>query len=236
VHEGFIVIAIRHNDLMEGKVHANHWLRAKDIKMIIDQFFASPMGEFAHANEIGVAGYSLGGTTAIWVAGGRTTKLDTLIPGSEYADLREFRLADQALPGLNKEMMNKDWRDPRIKAAFVMAPAWAWLFDESSLERISIPTYLIAAEADQVVITKNNAGFFARHIPHAIYQTIPGKVGHYIFISALNERQRKLADLTGRFDFLFQDDATVDRAWLQLQIGEEATKFFHSVFNGSNSE
>ncbi len=38
-------------------------------------------------------------------------------------------MADEALPTLNKEMMGKDWREPRVKAAFVMAPAWSWIFD-----------------------------------------------------------------------------------------------------------
>ncbi len=231
VHQGFMVIGIRHTDLIDGKIHANHWQRARDIKIILDQFFSNSLSDFVDENQIGIAGYSLGGTTSIWVAGGRTTKLDNLMPGPEYAALREFMRANEVLSTLNKDMMGKNWRDPRIKAAFVMAPAWSWLFDETSLTTISIPVYLIAAEADRVLVTKNNAGFFARHIPHALYQTIPGKADHYIFISALNERQRKLVDPTAQFDFLLEDDASIDRTWIQLQVAEEATRFFQSVFN-----
>jgi predicted dienelactone hydrolase len=126
-------------------------------------------------------------------------------------------------------MMAKDWRDERVKAAFIMAPGWAWIFDEESLRRIPIPTYLIAASADTVLVAKNNAGFFARSIPKALYQEIPGKADHYIFISALNDRQKKRADPEGRLTYLSEDDVSVDRTWIQLQLVEQAVGFFESA-------
>lgn len=128
VHHGFIVISIQHNDLIEGKAHANHWQRARDISQIIDKFVTTAIAKAADLDKIGIAGYSLGGTTAIWIAGGRATKLQSLLPSSEYSSLAEFSRINEVLPTLNKEMMAKDWREPRVKAAFVMAPAWAWLF------------------------------------------------------------------------------------------------------------
>jgi predicted dienelactone hydrolase len=230
IHHGFTVIAIRHNDLMEGRIHANHWQRARDIKIILDQFLSNPFADYVNGNQIAIAGYSLGGTTAIWAAGGKVSKLDALIPGPEFAAIADFARISEALATLNKEMLVKDWREPRIKAAFIMAPAWSWIFDENSLAQISIPTYLIAAEADRVVVTKNNAGLFARYIPHSIYQAIPGKGDHFIFISALNDRQKKMATPNTQFDFLLQDDSSVDRSWIQLQVSEEATRFFKSIF------
>ena len=163
-------------------------------------------------NKIGIAGFSLGGTTAIWIAGGRSTKLQTLLPGPEYSSPEDYVLANKALPTLDKEKMAKNWRDPRVKAAFIMAPAWAWIFNEDSLRKIDIPTYFIASSADQVLVTKNNSGFFARNIPNAIYQEIPGKGGHYIFVSALSDKQQKQADSSNQLKFLFEDDASVDRS------------------------
>jgi predicted dienelactone hydrolase len=227
VYHRFIVIGIQHLDLREGRIHANHWQRALDIRTILDQFLASSMANFANTNQIGIAGYSLGGTTSIWIAGGRSTKLDSLYPGPEFASPVEFLLANQALPTLNKEMMSQDWRDARVKAAFIMAPAWAWLFDEASLAKITIPTYLIAAAEDRILVTRNNAGFFARHIPSAIYQVIPGKVNHFIFISALNSKVKD-ANSSMQMNFLFEDDVSVDRAWIQLQTADEAVRFFKS--------
>ncbi len=36
--------------------------------------------------------------------------------------------------------------------------------------------YFIASTADNVLVTKNNAGFFAKYIPKSFYQEIPGRV------------------------------------------------------------
>ena len=99
---------------------------------------------------------------------------------------------------------------------------------------ISIPVYLIAAEADRVVVTQNNAGFFARYIPHNIYQTILGKAGHYIFISALSDQQRNKVTSNTLLDFLFLDDRFVYRSWIQYQVSEEAVKFFNAAFKKSS--
>lgn len=229
VFNGFIVLAIEHRDVIDGKMHANHWQRAQDVSKIIDQFSGSEISKFADLNKIGIAGFSLGGTTAIWTSGGRSTNLDTLMPDPKFAAIKDFLHVDEALITLNKEMAMKDWRDSRVKAAFVMAPAWAWLFDESSLKNISIPVYLIAAEADATLVTKNNAGLFARKIPDAIFQTIPGKANHYIFLSSLSDAQRKKADPFNSLSFLFEDDVTVDRGWIQSEVGEEAVRFFKST-------
>jgi len=229
VHHQFIVLGIQHRDLIDGRAHANHWQRASDVKKMIDLFSESDFSKYADLNKIAVAGYSLGGTTAMWVAGGLTLKLDSLIPTAEYSSQDDYTRSDEALPTLNKEMMRKDWRDPRVKAVFVMAPAWAWLFDEESLRKISIPTYLIASSSDRVLVTRNNAGLFARNIPNAIYQEIPGNVNHFIFIAALNSELQKLTRLPTQLNLtLFSDDAGVDRNWIQYQVAEEAATFFKS--------
>lgn len=231
VNQGFIVIAVQHRDLIDGKVHINHWQRAQDVHELIDQFSASDLAKQADLNHIGITGFSLGGTTAVWSIGGRSTKLDTLMPKPEYASPGDFIKVNEALPTLNKEMMAKDWRDPRIKAAFMMAPAWAWLFDEESLQKVKVPTYVTAGEGDRVLVSKNNAGFFARHIPNAIYEPISGKADHFIFVSALNEQQRQKVNQSGNLNYLFQDDPSVDRAKIQSEVTEKAVQFFKKVFN-----
>lgn len=230
VYHGFAVAAIQHMDLINGRVHINHWQRAADIPKIIDHLQVSSLNKAINFDQIGFAGFSLGGTTAIWVAGGRSTNLKTLIPGKEYAAPEDYKFADEALPTLNKEMMGKSWHEPRIKAIFVMAPAWAWLFDEESLKKISIPTYLIAAAEDRVLVTRNNAGLFAKFIPQSIYQEIKGNADHFIFVSALSDAQKGRVD--SQLNFLFKDDASIDRRWIQFEVAEEAAAFFHSSLGG----
>jgi len=229
VHQGFIVTAVQHRDLIDGKFHLNHWQRAQDISALLDQFSTTSLAKNIDMHKVGIAGFSLGGTTSIWAAGGKTSRLDSLIPGPEYAAPQDYVLANEALPTLNKAMMSKDWRENRIQAAFIMAPGWSWLFDLESLQKISIPVYLIAAEADQILVTKNNAGLFARNIPKAYFQAIPGKLNHYVFVSALSQNRRQAVDPKGEIQFLFEEDPSTDRAWIQSQIAEEAVRFYKST-------
>jgi predicted dienelactone hydrolase len=227
IYNNYIVLATQHLDLQNGKPHGNHWQRPKDIHTIIDLFSSKALSSSANLNKIGMAGFSLGGTTAIWLVGGRATKLETIAPGSDYASPEEFRDIDLVLPSLDRDKMSQDWRDNRIKAAFIMAPAWAWIFDEQSLKAVSIPTYVIASSADNVLVTSNNAGFFAKNIPGSSYQTISGEANHYVFISALNEIKRKKANFPPKLNFLIEDSPTVDRNWIQFQVAEEAVNFFN---------
>lgn len=228
VDHGFIVLGLQHRDLIEGKAHMNHWQRARDVSTMVDQFTKSPLAGWGNLNKIAIAGYSLGGTTALWIAGGRSTQLNALIGRREDSNSEEFFKINEALPTLNKAMMTKDWKDQRVKAAFIMAPSWACLFDEENLRKISIPTYFIAGTADPIVSTKNNAAYFARHIPSSIFQQIPGKVGHYIFISELKAEKRKKADPKSQMNFLFEENVHIDKAWIHSQIVEEACRFFKS--------
>lgn len=234
VHEGFIVLGIQHLDMIDNKPHLNHWLRAQDVTTILDLFANGPMAIYADLNRISMAGYSVGGTTALLLAGAMATKLDQLVPGPEYASFGKNMNLDELMPTFRPEMMSKDWRDKRIKSIFIMAPAWAWIFEAQQLHQLSIPVYIIAGSADELVIARNNATFFAQNIPGAFYQRIPGYVGHYIFISALNEEQRKKADPKGEYSYLFEDQATVDRSWIQYEVLEEASRFFNWSLNAIN--
>lgn len=226
VHHGFLVLGIQHRDTIEGKAHLNHWQRAVDLSKMIDQFSKSPLSGWGNLNKIAVAGYSLGGTTAIIIAGGKTTKLKNFKPGSEDFSSEEIARINEALPTLNTTQMAKDWRDKRIKAAFIMAPSWAGLFDETQLRKITIPMYILSLDADQVVKSKNNADYLAKNIPQAIHQQIPGKAGHYVFISHLNAFQKNKADPNGQLSFLFEDEQSINRVWIQLQVIAEACRFF----------
>lgn len=229
VHVGFFVVGVQHRDIIDGKMHINHWMRAQDISIVLDHFSSSSVAISADLDKIGIAGFSLGGTTALWLAGGRTTKLDSVMPGPEYANLDNFKSINELLPDLNKEMISKDWKDPRIKAAFIMAPAWSWIFDKQSLQTITIPTYIIAGANDEVVSTSYNAEFFAKYIPNCFYQEIPGKAGHFIFSTTLSSQKRAIVDPSGKLGFLLDDDESVDRPLIQSQVASEAVHFFQKM-------
>ncbi len=232
VYNDHIVLGIQHLDEINGKPQINIWKRAQDIHTLLDQFVLQPFADFTDLKRIGIAGFSIGGTTGIWLTGGISTRLDPFVPSSNDAYPEEFSGIEQALPTLDKKKMTQNWKDKRIRAAFLMAPGWAWIFDKNSLQKITVPTCIVASNADNVLVTSNNAGFFSKNIPASSYQVIPGQVSHYIFISTPKEKDK----LPSNLNFLITDAPGIDRQWIQFEVAEEASDFFQSVFSNSPNQ
>jgi len=228
VSQNYIVLGIEHQDIG----HINHWKRAQDVSAILDAFTAQAnIRSAADLDKIGIAGFSLGGTTAILLEGGRATRLDAVVPNEAVASSEQFGKVAALLPTLDQRKMTQDWKDSRIRAAFIMAPAWAWLFNEESLQTISVPTCLVAPAADQIVNTEKNAGFFAEHISKAQYEILPGEANHFVFVKILNESQcEKLG-----YPPFYGMPASLDRAALQEKIAHMALAFFNASYTHPHS-
>ena len=225
VHDGYIVIAIKHLDLLYNQLQINFWKRAQDIHTLLNQFEQLHFADFSDLNRIGFAGFSIGGTTGIWLAGGVSDQLEHFIPGPEDAHFEESKWLQQGLPYLNQDQMVQSWQDNRIKALFLMAPAWGWIFNKASLQKIAIPTYIVASNNDQVLVAKNNGELFSKKIQNSIYRIIIGKAGHYIFVS----KPKEIDKLPSHLHFLVTDSACVDRTWIQFEVARIASDFFQSI-------
>ena len=154
------------------------WQRPRDIGLDITHLLRDKAwGPHIDPNQIGVAGHSQGGFTALWIGGAKVNpdlflayqrgwKNNQVVPGY----LREQMLAD-AEPAL-------DVRDDRVRAAFAMAPGDVQGFgmDAAGLRQMAIPAYIIVGAADTTTPPKENAEFAAKHIPHAQLEVLPGQV------------------------------------------------------------
>jgi len=103
VYNDYIVIGIQHLDELDGQPQINSWKRAQDIHTMLDQFALQPLAKSTNLDQIGFAGYSIGGTTGIWLIGGRSTRLDHFVPGPNDAYPEEFKGVEQGLPFLDKK-------------------------------------------------------------------------------------------------------------------------------------
>jgi predicted dienelactone hydrolase len=121
----------------------------------------------------------------------------------------------------------RDLRDDRVKAAFAMAPGDIQGFgmDGAGLRQMAVPAYLIVGAGDTTTPPEDNAGFAAKHIPHARLDVLPGPVNHEIFG---NE-----CDQIGRDNYAEAciDARGVDRAKLHEYIGKAALTFFDTNLN-----
>ena len=199
---GYVAAAVDHpgNNAIDGYTVEGFtlwWERARDLSAVIDGMLADP-GFMARIDgqRVGAAGFSLGGYTAIVIAGGITSlahyhdfcawaQADASCQAPpEFGDLRAKAKALADTDEAYRATLANDgrsYRDPRVRAVFAMAPALGPTFLRESLERIDIPVAIVAGAADAIAPVGNNARFYAAHIPHAELTIFPGGVGHYVF-------------------------------------------------------
>jgi len=198
------------------------WQRPRDVSLDITHLLADKTwGPHIDPNQIGAAGHSQGGFTALWLGGAKVN------PDLFVAYQRGWK-NNQVVPSYLREQMQLDAepavnvRDDRVKAAFAMAPGDIQGFgmDEAGLRQMAIPAYIIVGAADTATPPKENAEFAAKYIPHAKLDVLLGQVSHEIFD---NE-----CDQVGRDNYpdACIDAPGVDRAKLHEYIGNAALKFF----------
>jgi predicted dienelactone hydrolase len=237
---GYIAAAVNHpgnNSLEAYTVQGSilWWERAVDESTLLDQLLAdSTFGSRIDAKRIGAAGFSLGGLTALELAGGipelsryqefcKSPKADGMcvdpveFPGL-LAKATALAQTDPAMRAALSESA-KSHRDPRVRAIFTMAPAIGPAFEPDSLAKISIPTQIVAGAVDTTVPLETSAKFFAAHIPGA-QLTIFQSVGHFTFLATCGETGRR-----ARPD-LCLDQAGILRDEIHTQTATMAYHFF----------
>lgn len=113
------------------------WRRSEDISLALDRVLNDPaLSGAVDPGRIAVAGYALGGTAALALAGGRfdanaygsTCKTDRDGP-----DCAWYAAQDVTLGSVDGEMMERPYRDPRIATAIALDPEHAGVFRPDSL-------------------------------------------------------------------------------------------------------
>lgn len=234
--QGYIVAGVNHhgNNALEpyvAKGFLHYWERPRDITVLLDYLLADPtLGGRINTNQIGAAGFSLGGFTVLSLAGGVTKVqafLETLINSGldlydlvppEFDDKTAFIEEYKSLHD-HASIADRSYRDERIKAVFSIAPVLGEGFVPAGLHSVSIPVQIVVGSEDFLAPAATNASYFASHI-HNSKLTILPNVGHYTFLAVATE--------SGKRDFpLFCIDSEgVDRAAIHRQVGEMAFTFF----------
>ncbi|MBE9118725.1 alpha/beta hydrolase [Lusitaniella coriacea LEGE 07157] len=128
--------------------------RPRDISFILDEFnrlnrtSRQFRGKLSTDNVL-VLGYSLGGSTALSLAGAEL-QLEELKEWCEGRDILASNLGLSAQCRASGLPENRyQLRDPRIKGAIALAPTTSLLFGETGLAQIQVPTLIAAASADK---------------------------------------------------------------------------------------
>ncbi|MDB4973140.1 MAG: hypothetical protein JWN48_1481 [Myxococcaceae bacterium] len=168
---GFVLALIEHpgnnrNDNSLAFTRANLENRPRHVSLAIDAAVAdSLVGPRIAQQRTGLIGHSLGGYTALAVAGGRPSSLPQDTPGG------------QALPLAVA-------RDRRVRALVLLAPATPWYMAEGSLREVDLPILMRTGELDDVTPAVH-AQIVAQGLRDASlldHRVVPG-AGHFAFLS-----------------------------------------------------
>lgn len=212
--QGYLVAAVNHHGntgyepsaRLEGFVV--WWDRPKDLSVLIDRLLADPrFGARIDTNRIGVAGFSIGGYTALAAVGGRLSydqwKLFCsshtadanckLPPEAKFsdADLRDMLANNQRVKDAIAQA-DASLQDARIKAAFVISPALGPVLTKASLSEIHVPVRVIVGSNDDQAVPDVNAKPISKAIPNATLDVLPNAT-HYTFLPRCNLMGRLFA-------------------------------------------
>jgi predicted dienelactone hydrolase len=198
------------------------WQRPRDVSLDLTHLLQDKVwGPRIDPSQIGVAGHSQGGFTALWIGGAKVNP-------ERFLQFQRGWKNNQMVPAYLREQMTLDAeparevRDDRVKASFAMAPGDLPGFgmDETGLAQMRIPAYLIVGAGDTTTPPNENAEFAAKYIPHAKLDVLPGPVNHEIFDNECDQLGRD------NYPEACNDAPGVDRAKLHKYIGSVALKFF----------
>lgn len=189
-HKGFIVVMIDHTlntsyDHSDVFTYTSLWQRPVDISELISHLLNHPRwSKKIDAKKIAVAGFSLGGTTALWLGGIQADhqKLHHMMDEkyARWLDWPEY---------VAKKAKSVDWlkgaqsfKDDRIQAVISIAPDLGEAFTSEGLKKMQKPTLIIVGDNDSITPKDQNALYFHRFIQGAEVSVVSG-AEHFTFMN-----------------------------------------------------
>jgi predicted dienelactone hydrolase len=210
--QGYVVAAVDHpgsngNEPMTPEGVYAPWERARDLSRAIDALLAHPdVGPRLDSQRIAVAGFSLGGWTAMLLAGARPDfdRLRAFCTGPARDNIcdpqHEYPIDIFQQPQwLAQPHMRPlaagagaSHRDPRVRGVLLIAPALGQALQPDSYADVLVPVMVVAGDRDTVTPTLSNAIEIARRSMQARIEVLP-HVGHYDFLSLCTDHGRRVA-------------------------------------------
>lgn len=211
------------------------WLRPSDVSAALDA--VSGATEFAPhiaPGAVGVLGLSMGGGTALSLAGAR---LDPERYAS-YCDTHDrnpslcewVRMSGVDLHDMDKTAVGRDNADPRFRFVMAIDPAPADIFADATLPTIAVPVVLVnLGKPGEIPATVRASGIAAR-IPGASHHVIED-AGHASLFALCRPGAAQIALDEGIEDPICTDGGGRDRSRIHAQLIDLVTAAFHQAID-----
>lgn len=240
VQKGYVVAAPDHPGTtfrnMDEAESLRLWERPRDISRTLTTVFENKglAGEIDD-KKIAVIGHSLGGWTAIELAGGRYDAEQALkdCKGEAMpAQCKELKLMAQiGIVGEGKASLelSQDLKDKRIKAAVSLDLGPASGFIPQSLADVNIPVLVYAAghETPEIAAIKSDSEYLAKHLPQSttVYREIADAT-HFSFVQLCKPGADKIIEREAPGEgFVCRSGGGRDRAEIHRQVADEVIGF-----------
>jgi predicted dienelactone hydrolase len=226
---GFVVSAPTHTgDNYRDQSHAgnrkNLIERPRQMKLVLAWMLSSWA---AHGSldpkRVGIFGFSLGGFTALVLAGGtpevqRLAELCSARPQAPECAFVQQRHGDMLDGGAAADVT---WpHDALIGAAAVAAPAVAFLFGPGALQHVLIPVQLWRAEHDEQAPDEWNTAVVRQGLPQRAEDHVVPGAGHFAFLAPCSEALAAAAPL------ICTDAPGFDRSAFHSEFNQRVAHFF----------
>jgi len=200
--QGFIVAAPTH----PGNTGVNRsaletmklWLRPADISATLDALEKQPFFEnHLEAGKVGALGLSMGGTTALALAGARIDPIRL----ASYCDTNDLnaslcgwvKQSGVDLHAMDMRLAGRDNKDKRIGFAMAIDPAPVDIFQMDTFSKVSIPVDIVNLGKPGTIPQTALASGIAKVIPNGMYSTIED-ASHYSMFGECKPGAAELAD------------------------------------------
>lgn len=191
VQQGAIVVIANHPGYTTGDAEPAHlirpWHQPLDTSFILDRLLSGPFSEVIDPAKITVIGHSLGGYSALALAGVRFNMRAYQAFCQQHNDksCQYFAPAFSGLTADDDAVIAADYRDQRVSHAVAITPGFVPARVKSSLNDLSASILVLGAEWDHHVPASTQIEPYVRDQTASgiHYQLISG-AGHFSFLQA----------------------------------------------------
>lgn len=234
---GYMVVSANHPGTTSLQVTQESilqsWSQAEDGSFLIDSLLASE--EFASSidpSRIGSIGFSLGGYSALAIAGVRLDIEKLQVFCRQRPDEETCKLFPDALYGplVEGQPQDRDLTDPRIALAVGLAPGFVPAMNSESLSAIEVPTLVVSASQDEMLPVGYHARLLAGRMPGSEYLEL-GYASHFSFLGECAEGAVETLREEG-VEFLCRDPEGASRRRIHETTVRYIETFLEARFNG----